>query len=154
MKIKLRTEEELKQLARDTLANKIFWSTSLKQHELHMLRSVFIPLGFLKKKVLEDFKKRKVVAFYEYYGDKTQTGRAINGLPMFVSCHAITASEYDRFVELYNAAKDALENALGAKKPKENPDAKKVRAKKAHKAPVRPARSARKGKARNHRSVR
>ena len=120
------TDEQLKKIVSDVFDCKIF--TSL-QCEPYMVMSVFMPVLFLgarpnlslsednqKNRKLklqhiddiieyeQDTPKREefmsnIGMIYEYY-DKAGT-QCINGYPTFFSCHIMSISDKNRFIEMY-----------------------------------------------------
>jgi hypothetical protein len=71
--------------------------------------TVFMPLAFMDKKALKSMQREKVDFIYEYL-DKAGP-RAINGMPMFFSCHILTQPETKKMFEYYNKFKE-LADAL------------------------------------------
>ncbi len=101
-----KTDDELKEIAKDLWAGKIFSDrhiTSLKDSP-NMLGMVFMPIVFMDsetKKQLSDF---KVNFIYEYL-DKAGP-RAINGMPTFFSCRTLTEPETKKMFEYYEKFKE------------------------------------------------
>ena len=96
----MRSEQELKKLAKEVYENKIF----LANTEEHMRLSFGIILALLEK----DKIPKDVVAFYEYYTEALPRG--INGLPMFMSCGFLIKDEWDIFYKYYQQYKELVES--------------------------------------------
>jgi len=102
-------DDEIKELATDVFKDKVFFSTMLQEHEMHLLSSVFLPITFMDEPQIEQIKKDNVAAFYEYY-DKAGP-RAINGLPMFTSMRTITEEDLKKMGGVLVKLKEAVDNA-------------------------------------------
>jgi len=102
---KMRTDEELKQVAKDLWAGKIFSDRHIPSgSDPHIMLSVFMPLAFMDKKTLNGMQREKINFIYEYY-DKAGP-RMINGMPMFFSCRILTKPETKKMFEYYNKFKE------------------------------------------------
>lgn len=112
MVMKKRTDEELKQIAKDLYAGKIFTDRHLKQHEMSMLNFVFMPLAFLNEKEKEEFrataKAGQFGLIYEYI-DKALP-RSINGLPMFTSMRLLSKDDTEKVNEYYESVVKVMED--------------------------------------------
>lgn len=101
------TNEEIYQVAKDYVDQKIFASFQIKKEEMDRLPQIFMCLLFLKK---EDIEKLKNHAFiYEYYDKASPSG--INGYPIFFSARWINKENYPKFIEYVNKLKES-ENKL------------------------------------------
>lgn len=100
---KNKTDEELKQIAKDLWAGKIFSDRHIPPGDSHMMLSVFMPFVFMDKKTLKDMQREKIDFVYEYL-DKAGP-RAINGMPMFMSCRILTKPETKKMFEYYEKFK-------------------------------------------------
>jgi hypothetical protein len=108
----MRTDEELKQVARDWVENRIFMSTQVKNPA--DIPMVFMVLAMADEELIDQYKKEDVVAFYEYY--EKASPRSINGYPTFFSAHNLTRDEFEKVRTWALEAQQALEKVLG--KPK------------------------------------
>jgi len=77
--------EDLKQLAIDVVENKVFTSNHLPKEAERFLCNIFMPLIFM-----EDPPK-DLALVYEYL--EKAGPRAINGYPIFDSCHFLTTEQ-------------------------------------------------------------
>jgi hypothetical protein len=93
-------------LAKDAVADKIFFDFQLK--DVTMLRMVFMPLGFLDDKGLENMRTWKPVRIFEYI-DKAGP-RAINGYPSFFSMQFLNQEEWDVVAEYIKKFQTALDS--------------------------------------------
>lgn len=87
---------EVKKLAHDLVTNQVFMSDRIRDPEKE-LTLVFPVLLWLKKQDTQKLKKDQIAHFYEY--NKEAGPRAINGYPMFFSCHQINITDYRRVIE-------------------------------------------------------
>ena len=84
--ISMRTDKELKEIAKDVVENKIFTDWHIREFEFKATAPmVFMPLMFLEKEQVEGMKDAGMV--YEYY-DKAGP-RSINGYPIFMSMRVL-----------------------------------------------------------------
>jgi hypothetical protein len=100
-----KSDEELKQIAKDLWAGKIFSDRNIPFFgNSNILFSVFMPLLFMDKKAIKSLQREKVNFIYEYL-DKAGP-RAINGMPMFMSCRVLVEPETKKMFEYYNKFKE------------------------------------------------
>ncbi len=111
-----KTDEELKQIAEDLWAGRIFSDRNIKRAE--DIPMVFMALIFLKKEQIEQLEKQQMDFFYEYMSQATPTG--VNGMPTFFSVRMLTKPETKRMFEYYDAIKGALAKVKLAPKGKKN----------------------------------
>lgn len=95
------TNEELQQIAKDLLDNKIFSDRHCKNEEEVMM--CFPILTFLEEKTIEGMLRDKIDFIFEYY--EKAAPRTINGMPMFFSCHVLSKKETKEMFEYYEAMK-------------------------------------------------
>lgn len=104
-----KTEDELKQLARDWMAGKLFFSTMVRN--VNDLPAVFMILALMTPEQRQECAEARYEVVYEYL-DKCGP-MTVNGYPTFFSAGFLTAPEYEK-VRLYKQAADqAVEKALG-----------------------------------------
>lgn len=113
-KRKTRTDEELKQLAKDIKGNLVYMGQYARgKVELPM---IFLPLALLSKKdsamLSKAAKKREIVELFEYYAKAG--GWAVNGQPTFTSFQTISKKELEK-VNAYLKALDEAEKTALAK---------------------------------------
>lgn len=87
----MRSEAELRQLALDLKANKVFTSTQIPAEDSLMLGSVFMILALMDDAQRADFLSKKPAFVYEYYSEAGE--RSVNGYPMFMSMRFVTEDE-------------------------------------------------------------
>jgi hypothetical protein len=97
-------DEELKQIAEDLWAGRIYSNRNM--NDIKLIDSVFMPLMFLDRRKLKQLQHLKVDFFYEYI-DKAGP-RSINGMPVFTSVRCLTKPETARMFEFYEAIKKAV----------------------------------------------
>jgi len=98
-----KTDDELKQIAKDAWAGKIFTSNSIPEHDVHLIPSIFMPLMFM-----EDHESLKDAAYIYAYLDKAGQ-RCINGYPIFMEFEIMTKDNASKVLEYYNKIKEAME---------------------------------------------
>ena len=94
-----KTDEDLKQIAKDMWAGKIFTDRHLK-NDPQMISSVFMILALLDKKQLVKMEQDNINLFYEYL-DKAAP-RSINGYPIFFSMRMLDKNDAARMIDFYN----------------------------------------------------
>ena len=92
-----RTDDELKQLAMDIVAGKVFGSWS---HPEALRISFGLVLNFIDRATLQEMIDQDVALFYEYI-DKASP-RGVNGLPTFFSLRALSRSDAEKVEGLIN----------------------------------------------------
>ncbi len=102
----MKTDQELKQLAKDFVHDKVF-STRHEPLFSHPENAsqVFMPLVFMDKKAMDAFIAKKPEMLYEYL-DKAGP-RSVNGMPGFTSFQWLNQEEYLKFAEYHNKYKEA-----------------------------------------------
>lgn len=101
---KMKTKEELKQLAMDIIDGKVFGSWMIK--DLSDIPMVFMVSVFMKKKDIP----KDLAHFYEY-NDKA--GRmSVNGMPCFFSAHILLKKEAEKLQPLINEYREQKEKFL------------------------------------------
>lgn len=94
-----KTDQEIRQLALDYDAGRIFLATDEEKIRL----SFMTVLAFMRQEHIEHMKKNDVVAFYEHIKDALS--RSINGLPMFSTARMLSREEMERFSKAYDEVK-------------------------------------------------
>lgn len=104
-----KTDDELKQLAKDLYTDKIFTDRHFRDPEeaARMAPMVFMILNFLGPMERAVWAK-DLGLIYEYYSAAT-TGRSVNGYPIFFSARTLTKDETTRMFEFYNKIKAAMD---------------------------------------------
>jgi len=104
-----RTEEQLNQLARDTVAEKIFWAGFIPEEQVkHLLPMIFMPLAFMDKPESEEMDK--VGDIFEYISEAGP--RSINGYPMFFSLNVLSRHDHPLFIAKLKKLHEAINGAL------------------------------------------
>ncbi|PGP20977.1 hypothetical protein COA01_15680 [Bacillus cereus] len=92
----MRTEEELKELAKRVIKNEVFMASN--EESISNAFMLLVSLG-------AEFPPG-TVALYEEYSKALP--RSINGFPMFSSCGCLSKEEFDIFVEYYTKFNELL----------------------------------------------
>ena len=100
-----KTPNELRTLAKDYIANRIYTSLEVPAHDL---RYVFMVLAFLDGKMVRQLRRRPPGLIYEYLHKRGGT-MAINGHPMFLSCAFLRRDEMRVWLGLVRRMVAALE---------------------------------------------
>ena len=104
-----RSKEELKQLAIDMQAGKVFTDRHIRPNDIpRMMTMVFPILLFMDGEARQGMIDDGVAVVYEYM-DKASP-RAVNGYPIFFSCGTLTAVEWDTIVDMIERIEEALKN--------------------------------------------
>ena len=103
----MRTDEELKQIAKDMLADKIFTNAHIREGDEHLLATIFMPFVFMDEKQRDELEAKGVKVLFEYLSEAGP--RAINGYPMFMTCKYMTGEEWDKVYEYYEKMKKAVD---------------------------------------------
>jgi hypothetical protein len=104
------TEEQIKELALGIFRNEIFTDRHIDPQDApSMLRSVFMPLGFLgRKEILHMQRKQRPGLFYARM-DKAGP-RSINGYPMFFELSMASEEDAAKVWEEYSRLDKAVED--------------------------------------------
>ena len=102
---KSKTDEELKQIAKDMWSNKIFCDRLIVNLDKNpgQAMSVFMPLAFLTKKQAKELKDNKVNFMYEYLDRRGPMG--FNGMPIFMTVNFLVAHETKKMFKYYEEFK-------------------------------------------------
>jgi hypothetical protein len=103
----MRTEEELKQLAKDLLDDKIFTDAHIREGDDSLLGSIFMPIIFIDQKQRDKMEAECVSVLFEYYSKAGP--RSINGYPMFTSMNYMTKDEWEKVFNYHEKMKKALD---------------------------------------------
>lgn len=101
-------EEKLKELGKDLWANNIFTSLHIRERDIHMASSIFMPLIFLERTPECRADMDNWGMFFEYT-DKAGP-RSINGYPIFMSMRILTKTDTDKVQKYYEDVKEAMDN--------------------------------------------
>jgi hypothetical protein len=101
----VKTDEQLKQLAKDIHSGLVFTNNHLPQDEPMLLGAVFMPLVMMNDEQQKDFTDKQPGMVYEYL-DKAGP-RSFNGFPMFMSFQFVTVDEYEKLRGFYEEIKAA-----------------------------------------------
>lgn len=103
------TDEELKQIAQDMVAGKVFTDRHIQQGMSPNM--VFLPLLFLNEKQVQVFQQGvddgRVFMIYEYM-DKAGP-RTMNGMPQFFSYRILNKEQTEKMIDYYEKIKKAIE---------------------------------------------
>lgn len=110
MERKPKTDEELKQIAIDILAGRIFSDRHIQAGEpeewASTVKMVFMPIALMRPDEL-----RKIVeedgATFIYEQMEAAGPRSVNGLPIFMSFQFLTKPETEKMLDYYDALKKA-----------------------------------------------
>jgi hypothetical protein len=106
----MKTDEELKTIAKDLYAGKIFSDRHLSgPHEISM---VFMILAFLDAEHIKKMQDDNIDFIYEYLD---QAGpMAVNGKPTFLSARMLNKDETTKMFDYYKKIKDAVDSATAS----------------------------------------
>lgn len=104
----MRTDEELKQIAKDCVDGKIFTSSMVKDND--SLSMVFMPLIFMNEEQSKEFEKAIPYMLFEYY-DKAGP-RSINGMPIFYSFQQLSKQECEKLQDYVNKIREGISKVM------------------------------------------
>lgn len=104
----MKTDKELKQLAKDIYSRNVFTDRHIKTHDKYMLPMIFMPLAMLssESKTGKNFADSEPAMIYEYM-DKAGPN-SINGYPTFMSMASINKEEMEKLGIFYDKIVDAM----------------------------------------------
>lgn len=105
-----RTDDEMKQLAVDIMAGRMFGTWDLENPE--DARRVFMPLGLSEPKHLQEMAEANVAHFYEYL--EKAGPRSCNGFPMFMSMKVLDGNDATKLHTIINKLQAAQDEALAS----------------------------------------
>jgi hypothetical protein len=106
----IRTEEQLKQIATMLQAGQLFTDRHIREGEVDILPSVFMPLVFMTEEQTREMRQADVTLIFE---EISKAGpRCINGYPMFTSFQSLTREEHKRVMFYYKRLDEALKAAV------------------------------------------
>lgn len=107
-----KTDDELKLLARDINAGRVFTSNHLPEHDQDMLRMIFMMIAFMEPADVDALQANKIAVFYEYL-DKAGP-RSINGYPSFFSVQTLNVDDAVKCFEYAKKLHEAEQQALNS----------------------------------------
>lgn len=104
----MKTDDELKKIAEDIFAGRVFTDRHIKlEDQKALLHTIFLPLVFMSDKGTKEMKDANVAVLYEYL-DKAGP-RMINGYPCFFSMSFLNEAEAKKVFDLVEKIKAAVE---------------------------------------------
>ena len=101
----MRTDKELKQLAVDMLADKIFTNAHIREGDEKLLGSIFMPIMLIDQKQRDILEAKDVNVLFEYYSESRSS---INGYPVFMTMKYMNNDEWKVVTEYYEKLKAAI----------------------------------------------
>lgn len=89
-----KTKDEIRQLALDNMAGQVFGTWQMRESDLSVIRSVFLPLSFINDFIMKGWERDEIMHFYGHLKDSFN--RSINGMPCFHSFYVINQSDLER----------------------------------------------------------
>jgi len=106
------SKEDLKNLAISIYKGEIFSNFNIRESDMNLMSSIFMPLIFMDKKQFEDFFDDCGMV-YEFL---SQAGKmAINGYPIFGSVRKLNKEDTDKVLKYYDKMKKLEEEFLEMK---------------------------------------
>lgn len=101
------SEGKIRELARDTYKERVFWSTAIPEKEFeNIATAVFMPLMLVGEEVLDQMAAVRAIP-YEYMSEAGP--RSVNGYPTFFSMRYISADDYNRVRKALQAITAAVD---------------------------------------------
>lgn len=101
-----KTDDELKQIAKDLFGNQIFCDRHCRSAQDVGL--VFMPLGLMEPEHRQAMIDEKISFIYEYYSQASP--RSCNGMPMFLSANMLNDVDTEKMFGYYNKLVENFEN--------------------------------------------
>lgn len=101
------TEEALKQLAIDVVAEKVFGSWLIPKHDTRLLGNIFMVMMLVDDIERKRMERDGIRFVYEYW-DKAGP-RSINGYPIFMSASFLTKADFVRLMDKCKRVQQALD---------------------------------------------
>ena len=111
--VREKSDEEIKKLALDMMAGRVFTSLHIREgEEARMLPSIFMPLVFIGgsedgEALIEKLKSGEITLIYEYLSEAGP--RAINGYPSFLSMRCLNRADHKALSEMLNKLQTAID---------------------------------------------
>jgi hypothetical protein len=103
----VKTDDELKKVAEDIFAGRIFTDRHIKpEDQKALLHTIFLPLVFMADEGVKKMRDAKIDVLYEYL-DKAGP-RMINGYPCFFSMSFLNEEEAKKVFELVEKIRAAV----------------------------------------------
>jgi len=91
---KRKTDEEINTLAKQGYRGEVFFSWQISEHDLHLLPSIFMVIGFL-----DDVTRKEMIRdeIRHFYGNMSESSpMAINGYPCFFGMGMLNKEDAER----------------------------------------------------------
>ena len=101
-------DDVIKELALNLYKNEIFTSLQVREQDVHLLSSIFMPLIFM-----DDLTRKALIlnGAYCFYAEmKEAAPRLVNGYPMFFSMLYLDQNDTKRMLVKYEEIKEVLGN--------------------------------------------
>ena len=106
-KTKIKTDQELKQIAMDIHAGRIFTDSHIRDGDQHMASMIFIPISLMDRDAMKELAESKPAMIFEYLNKALS--RSINGYPIFCSMRMLSCDENKKVCEYYDKIKAAVD---------------------------------------------
>lgn len=100
------TDDEVNQLAKRLYRNEIFPSWWIREHDAHLITSIFMPLVFVDEITRKQWVADGIAHFYGEYGNGPNMG--VNGYPIFFSFGILNNEDAKRVNDKYNEIRNLL----------------------------------------------
>ena len=89
-----KTNEEVNELAKQAYRGEVFFSWQVREHDMNLIGSIFMPLFFLDDVTRKEWVRDEVCHFYGFMKDATSRG--INGYPCFFGMGVLNKEDSQR----------------------------------------------------------
>lgn len=111
---KRKTDEEVNDLAKQGYRGEAFFSWQVREHDVNLIGSIFMPIMFLDDITRKEWLRDEVCHFYGLMKDAARCG--VNGYPMFFGMGILNKEDAQRI----NKRIIEIMELLGDYKPEEN----------------------------------
>lgn len=113
-----RTDDELRKIAKQLYRNEIFSTWHIRESDLELTPSVFMPLVFMDQNYRDWMVENNITFLYAIYSESPPAPTAINGYPVFYSMNMLNAADEDKVRAMY----DEILEVMGEKEKEDDRD--------------------------------
>lgn len=104
------TDDMINVLADDIYRDRVFTSCHIRQEDMGMLLTIFMPLVFADMKIIEQMRNDAPGMIYEHFSEAGS--RSVNGYPTFVSFHIVSKEDTKKVWEKFERIKKAVSEVI------------------------------------------
>jgi hypothetical protein len=101
-----KTDAEIREIAKQYWAGKIFTTRDINPRDKGLIPNIFMILAIGGNQIVEKLKSENATLLYEYM--KNAAPSQLNGYPCFLSARYLDADDEKRFLEAYQEIKNIM----------------------------------------------